>query len=172
MIFGILLSLFTNGCSRNDKNENLTNPDSVFEQNQNEVANTNTESDFKKFVHLIGMKDDEVVEIMGEGSEPILEEWNSIIYREYEFNLQQNALTAIVSYNDNGIVQGIYSYLPDYDTQKWEDVMTSELGIPTRMEEPTLNKEDGNKTLSVIWMLEGKVVSLFGAYGSLSIQIE
>lgn len=172
LMFFIMIGVFLVGCRNRENEENIPNSDSGLEQVDPEDLTTNVEPDLETFVKLIGMKDEKVIVMMGEGIEPLTNEKNSIISREYAYTLAENELTAIISYNNSEIVLGIYSFLPDYDTIKWETVLTSELGTPTKIEETTLNKEDGNDTININWMVEGKLVTLFGSNGSLSIQIE
>ncbi len=172
LVLLIMVGVFLVGCRNRENEENIPNSDSSLEQVDPQDLTTDVESDLETFIKLIGMKDEDVIVLMGEGIEPISNEKNSIISREYVYTLAENELTAIISYNDSEIVLGIYSILPDYDVIKWETVLTSELGTPTKVEETTLNKEDGNDTININWMVEGKLITLFGSNGSLSIQIE
>jgi hypothetical protein len=169
-IFIMIFCIFTGGCALDDSDDQKSNmgSDNVDKENStNDTANI-----FSKYVQMIGMTDAEVVKLLGEGVRAIPENHTNIITREYLFTLDNNNLIAIVSYNDDGIVHGVYCYLPDYESDKWEALLTKELGTPTRINDPSMKSEDGNDTIYISWMLDSIVISLFGSNGSLSIQIE
>jgi hypothetical protein len=168
----ILISLAISLVGCNKDNNEVKVPNVLVDQEENQETSDEIHSILKDFVELIGLNDKEVVSIMGEGIKPVNNEMELMTTREYVFKLQNNDLTAIVSYNDKGVVQGVYSYLPDYDTGKWENLLTSELGTPTRVDESNISTEDGNDILNVLWLVEGKLITLFGSYGTLSIQME
>lgn len=153
--------------------DELTNTEDIKENSKekdnddkNKVTSINT------FVSLIGLTDEEVVKRIGNGIKEQENVGDSIVTREYPFHLQNVSLTAIVSYDNQGIVQGVYSFLPDTEKEKWEAYLTEELGEPTRVEAGNLSVEDGNYITNILWMVEKRMVALFGSHGSLSIQIE
>lgn len=175
MLLGLGIGLILAGCNNKKVDGNNTSPDYPVEQDQNQGSTDKSkasDSTIKKLVRLIGEQDKTVVDVMGEGIDWVSDDMKRIVSRKYELTLQENKLSAIVSFHENGTVQGIYCYLPDYDAVKWETALTVEFGKPTRIEDNTLNKEDGNDMLYINWMYEGSLISLFGSNGSLSIQME
>lgn len=170
----ISLAISMIGCNKTENEVKVPNVlvDQDENQDENQDSIDESHSVLKDYVELIGLSDNEVVMIMGEGIKPTSKQNEFITTREYIYRLENQPLTAIVSYNNKGVVQGVYSYLPDYDTGKWESLLTKELGTPTKVNQTNMNTEDGNDNLNVLWMVEGKLVSLFGSYGTLSIQME
>lgn len=123
------------------------------------------------FTQIIGKKDTEIIDLLGEGVKDV-PDGTYVITREYLYKIQDNALTAILSYNENGTVQGVYTYLPEYDVNKWEILLTDELGIPTKEQLNEGNSENGNEIINMYWIVNDRLVLLHGSDGTLSIQIE
>lgn len=155
----------------NEKEVAENNKDVVGDETLGDSTKNNEDFYIVSLTNLIGKNDNEVVSSMGEGKKVTTEDGSSIIQREYSYELDKDLLLSTVSYDENNIVKGVYTALPDYDITKWETILTREFGTPTKMEQ----SKSGGKTddiVTILWRDNSRLITLFGSQGSLSIIIE
>jgi len=156
-------------CNAKEVAEN--NKDVVGDETLGDSTKNNEDFYIVSLANLVGKSDDEVIAKMGEGKKVTSEDGSSIIQREYTYDLDKELLLSTVSFDENHLVKGVYTALPDYDITKWETMLTREFGTPTKMEQ----SKDGAKTddiVTILWKDDLRLITLFGSQGSLSILIE
>lgn len=155
----------------NDKEIAENNKDVVGDETLGDSTKNNEDFYIISLANLVGKSDNDVIAIMGEGSKTTTEDGLKTLQREYSYNLDKDSLLTTVSYDENQVVKGVFTSLPDYDITKWETLLTRELGTPTKMEQTS----DGVKTddiVTVLWRNNLRLITLFASQGSLSIIIE
>lgn len=177
----IICGMFAFGC--NKKEGNKLNNDEIID-NSNSIDNEKVDNEIEEvpdnsvksseyqietLASLIDKTDEEVVNILGEGSGVFNQVPNTESYvREYSHVFEEEKVITTITYDNSNKVNGIYTYLPTYDWYKWEKVLTSKLGYPTKLSAMSTSSD-----MQIMrWRLDTTIITLFGLKDSLSIQLE
>ena len=177
----MVCSIFIFGCNKKDGSDlnegdiidNSNSIDNNIVENENDTYNNgefNNYYQIETMAGLINKTDEEVINVLGEGSTVYNQFPDTKSYtREYSHVFEGENVITVISYDNSNKVNGIYTYLPSNDLDKWEQVLTSKLGYPTKLVSISNARSD---IQTKMWRLDEAVVTLLGIKNSLSIQIE
>lgn len=164
----IVISIGLNGCSLSDKKNNLNKNDIVKVDDEHKTKEKDTPV-LITFANLIGKSLDEVSNVLATKVKP-MNTLDSSYHNVYLYDIEGESLEAVFSYNEDNMLEGIYTKLPDYEPQKWEQVLNKYLGTPTRLVNTSYSNED--EIITILWRVEHSVITLFGSYETLALLIE
>jgi hypothetical protein len=158
-LYILVLTMFVMyGCNKKDKNE-LKN---------DQIVDYKIEDTVVTLTSLVQKTDAEVIGALGEGKGLFEKAANGHFRREYSLYIEGEEVITTVTYEDNK-VSSVDTYLPDLDINKWERLLTSKLGYPTKL----LTVSSNNSNMQTVrWKVDSNIVTLLGINNSLSMQIE